>query len=163
MILTSRRAYDLPPGNTGREVLAREKVRNDFRMIKTGRKGNLTMQKSLTEGRLEVPKQILQTEEDRALRDEEEEREAEAHTSLGNDKEAGVPVIAGVEVVVKVQRGRTKRLLVRETEIKKEKDTTTSDQVDREQMKEKIDTRDLHHALVTTKVKEKNSNNYFPV
>lgn len=114
------------------------------------------MQRSLTEGTPEVPKQILQIEEDRVLRDEEEEGEAEAHTFHGNDKEAEVEVlvIAGAEVVVKVQRGRMKLLLVRETEIKKEKDMTMSDQVDREQMKEKKDIRDLHHALFTAKVKK---------
>lgn len=154
--LTSRRAYDLPSGNTGREVLARKKARSDIRMIKTRRKGNLTMRRSLTEETLEVPKQILQIGDGRVPWDVEE-GEAEAHTSRGNDKEAEVEVlvIAGAEVVVKVQRGRTKLLPVRETEIKREKDTMMSDQADRELMKGKRDTRDLHHASLTTKVKRK--------
>lgn len=117
----------------------------------------MTMRRSLTEETLEVPKQILQIGDGRVPRDVEEEGEAEAHTSRGNDKEAEVEVlvIAGAEVVVKVQRGRTKLLPVRETEIKREKDTMMSDQADRELMKGKRDTRDLHHASLTTKVKRK--------
>lgn len=152
----SRRAIDdLPSGNTGGEVLAEKKVRNDIHMIEIGRKENLMMQRSLIEGTAEVPKQILQIGEDQALRDEEDDEEgAEAHTSHGNDKEAEVEVlvIAGVEVVVKVQRERTK--LVCETGIKKEKGTTMNDQIDQEQMKEKTNICNLHHASVTAKVKK---------
>lgn len=151
----SRRVYDLPSGNTGRKVLARKKARNDIRTIKTRRKGNLMMQRSLTEETLEVLKQILQIGEGRVLRDGGEEGEAEVRMSRGNGREVEVPDIVGAEVVVKVQRGRMKPLPVRETEIKKEKDMTMRDQVDRERMKEKRDTRDLPHASVTTKVKKK--------
>lgn len=166
MIPMSRRAIDdFPSGNTGGEVLAKKKVRNDIHMTEIGRKGNLMMQRSPIEGIAEVPKQILQIGEDQALRDEEDDEEkAEAHTSHGNDKEAEVevPVIAGVEVVVKVQRGRTKLLPVCETGIKKEKGTTMNDQIDQEQMKEKKNTRNLHHASVTAKVK-KHYNDCFPI
>jgi len=125
----SHRAYNLPFGNTEREVLAKKKVRNVIRMIKTRREGNLTTQRSLTEKISEVPKQI---EEDQALPDEVGEGGAEVHMSLGNDKGAEVEVLvtAGAEGVVKVQRGRTKLLPVRETEIREEKDMMMSDQVD---------------------------------
>lgn len=160
----SHRTYDLLSGNIGREVLARKKVTNDICTIKIRRKENLTMQRNLIEGIPEIPKQILQIGEGRVLRDKEGKGGAEVHMFRGNDKvvEAEVLVIAGAEVIVKVQRGKTKLLLVRETEIKKEKDMMMSDQVDRERMKGKRNTRGLHYASVTTRVK-KNYNDYFPV
>jgi len=98
----------------------------------------------------------LQIGEGLALRDEEGEKRAEVPMFHGNAKEAEVEVlvIVGAEAVVKVQRGKMMLLSVRETKIKKEKDTTMSDYVNRERMKEKKDIRDRHYVSVTTKVKK---------
>lgn len=153
----SNQVYDPPSANKGKKVLTGEKLINDIRMItvKIRKKKNTKMQENLTE-ETEVLKQTssIAGEAGQVLWDEEKKR-VEVHTFRGNGRKAEVPVTAGVEVVAEVQREKTRILLLRAHEIerKNERDSTTNDQVDQEQMRDERDTRDLHHVPTIMRVK----------
>lgn len=115
--------YDLLE-NIGKEVLVRNKAKNDIRTItvKIRKKGDLTMEKSPTK-ETKVSKRTSPIAEENRVLHEEREKGAAVHTPRGNGKEAAVevPVTVGVEVAARARRGKTRLLPVCEIERKRER------------------------------------------